>query len=116
MAGLTFAEVLELGDIVVVRDAWCPEHGRSRPEALAFPFTADRAVFKATEPSCPICGEALRLDAETAEEPLAQHLETWSDELGDRISIRLRPLVPGSWHLGVTSLQPDRPSGLAPNV
>lgn len=114
MEGISFAEAGELGDIIQVNDAWCPKCGRVRPEMLAFPFTADRDIFKAYQPNCPVCGAALRLDAETAEAALNQHMEIFTDELGSRPTIVVRPIKPGNWHAGITSQQPDRPSGAAP--
>lgn len=112
----TFAGALEFGPLVRVNDAWCPNCGRARPEALAFPFTADPDVFRAFQPNCPICGAGLKVDVEPADDPLGQHMVIHTDDQGTRVAVDVKPDAAGTYQLGVTPGQPDRPSGAAPAV
>lgn len=121
--GLDFEQAAALGEMILVKDAWCPTHGRSRPEMLAFPFTLDREALRFCVPFCPAqgCEESIVLDAEATDTRCAQHIALhqqepggWTDKDGYRPVYKVRPLAPGEWHVGVTSRQRDRPSGLAP--
>ena len=110
-----FETAQALGPIIKIRDAWCPTHGRVRPEMIAYPFTITRECLAFYRPYCPMrgCEYDIVLDAEPTQVTSTQHLELWTDELGTRPTIVIRPIRPGEWLVGVTPHQPDRPSGLA---
>lgn len=125
--GLSFAEAIELAALggreryILVRDCWCPEHGRHRPEALAFPFTATPAALAFQHPSCaiPWCEADLVIDAVLTDETEVQHMaEVLRDGISQpRVVIELRPVEPGVWRHGsrvvAGEFVDDRPSGAA---
>lgn len=123
----TFDEAADLGELILIRDAWCERHGRVRPEGLAFPFTITAACLRAMPPRCggPACESDVLLDAAPAETRLHQTVELVEDEQGCRPAIALLPVAPGLFALGVLpdDCEPqdgrarahmiDKPSGMA---
>lgn len=83
------------GGLLLIRDVWCPTHGRAHPEGMAFPFTSTAECLAFQFPSCPLsyCEEDLLIDAQLTDTPSHAH---WAmverDELGPRVVIELRPV------------------------
>lgn len=99
---LTFEAAAELAELLEVRDAACPVHGRVRPELMTFPFTVDAEVLRRFPSPCGAraCEEEIELDVVPALEVNPdRHLEAWLDELGPRPVIRTR-FVAGIVRLG----------------
>jgi hypothetical protein len=108
-----------LGPIIALRDAWCPAHGRVRPDVTAYPFSITLECLTLFPPVCGAggCGETIMLDAERLDAPLRQHLLVWDDpECGQRIVRDVLPVAPGIWAEGVTPYTRDHPSGAAPDI
>ena len=110
-----------LSAFVEVRDAWCPRHGRVRPELFTFPFTCDPAVLLEAPPQCGArgCEEGIEVDAGVADVPGSTHMVIHVDGPGGhlpevrRVAFDLRPQPDGRMATGRAVVQ-DRPSGVAP--
>jgi hypothetical protein len=101
---LDHEEAAALGELILVRDAWCPAHGRVRPESIAFPFTITRECLVRFPPRCAarVCEETVvLLDAEQAKTRLHQTLVVHEDERGAMVAYDLLPVAPGLWVTGV---------------
>lgn len=113
-------EAIALGRIIEVQDAWCPEHGRSRPEMVRFPFTITDAALAWMSYSCPGsgCEAGVLLVAQAVEAASSEHLELYrNDETRELYLVHNALPVARSedgrptYAMGVTPLTPDRPLG-----
>lgn len=61
--------------LLLVRDSWCPKHGRVRPEMASYPFTMDSAVLERIPPICGAagCEESIAFDSVETEKQLPRH-------------------------------------------
>lgn len=109
------------GLILEVRDAWCPRHGRVRPELASFPFTMDADVLERLTPICGAagCEDSIELDAVEVAAPAARHYYVHVDGPDGhlpgfpRLALHLTPDESGRLATGRMAIG-DAPSGAAP--